>query len=503
LNPSRQIAFNAALTLLGRAIPFVVALVTVPVTIREFGLERFGVLALVWALLAQLSFFDFGVGKACTALVAQAVGRGEATKTGSVVWTAVHIQLAFGIAGAVTTVLAAPIGVQWLTMPPALSSEAVTIFQLTGVSLPFTIGAIGLRGGLEGLQRFDVVGAIEAASKSAVLIVPAFGAAIGWDLPAVGIALIVSQAAAFACYVYACGRFVPGFSGAWRFRREEAGALLRFGRWIAMTSVVGPLMMYLDRWVIGSMLGITAVAFYTTPFDLVFRLSVLSQSVIAALFPALSTLYAMRMGEAASHAAAVATRFVLIAVGLIGSVVILLARDLLAFWLGPEFARESSTVLQVLTVGLILNSIARIPYATVQAVGRPDVTAKFHVAELPFYVAILAGATRAWGLTGAAVAWTVRVAADGVLLFVAQRRLTAAFTPDVRVRLGRGGVLVGAAMIAAAVVASAAPSATLRLATAASLLMVGAAAGHQLVLDGHDRQLLRELVAKGFATVAR
>jgi O-antigen/teichoic acid export membrane protein len=154
-------------------------------------------------------------------------------------------------------------------------------------------------------------------------------------------------------------------------------------------------------------------------------------------------------------------------------------------------------------VGWVLNSIARIPYATVQALGRPDITAKFHMAELPPYVAVLAVAIRAMGLTGAAVAWTVRVAADGLLLFLAERSLAAEFTPGGRLRLARGGLLVGAAIVAAAVLASAAPSASLRIATAASLLAIGAAVGHRLVLDGHERQLLRDLVAKGFATVTR
>jgi O-antigen/teichoic acid export membrane protein len=262
-------------------------------------------------------------------------------------------------------------------------------------------------------------------------------------------------------------------------------------------------MIYFDRWVIASLLGVTAVTYYTTPFDMVFRLSVLSQSVIAALFPALSTLYAMKLEDSAVRAAGVAARFVLLVVGLVGIAVILLAEDVLALWLGAEFARESSTVLQVLTVGLVINSVARIPYATVQALGRPDVTAKLHMAELPVYVALLAVCTRAYGLVGAATAWTVRVAIDGILLFVAERRLTGETPSGVESsRIARGGLLIGASAAAAAT-ASAAQSPSLRVAAAASLVCIAATLGHRLVLDRQERQVLRDLLAKGLAAVAR
>jgi len=500
----RPIAFNAVLTLLSRLLPFLIALVTIPITIHGLGVERFGVLALVWALLAQLTFFDFGVAKACTVLVATAVGRGEAQRTGLLVWTAVQIQIAFGVIGAAALFWTAPALVSVLSIRRDLALDALAAFRITGASLPFLIAALALRGGLEGMQRFGAVSAIEAISKSALLVLPAVGAVVAWDLPTICLLLVIAQVVTFVVYLYAVRTAVPDFGSGGRVSRRDAESLMQFGKWIAVSSVVGPVMIYLDRWVIASFLGVTSVAYYTTPFDMVFRLSVLSQSVIAALFPALTTLYAMRLGDSAAHAAGVATKFVLLTVGLIGTAVILLSRDLMTWWLGADFARESSAVLQILTVGLVINSVARIPYATVQAVGRPDVTAKLHLLELPFYLVLLAVFIRTMGLAGAALAWTVRVGIDGVLLFVAARKLTGPERPESgSAGVFRGSLLVGAAAAAAAVAAASAQSSSLRLFVAVSLVAVAATLAHRLVLDGKEREVLRDLVSKGLATVAR
>jgi hypothetical protein len=61
--------------------------------------------------------------------------------------------------------------------------------------------------------------------------------------------------------------------------------------------------------------------------------------------------------------------------------------------------------------------LAAAPFAVVQGVGRPDLTAKLHLFELPLYLLALVSLTKFRGIEGAAIAWTGRVAIDAVLLF--------------------------------------------------------------------------------------
>lgn len=58
------------------------------------------------------------------------------------------------------------------------------------------------------------------------------------------------------------------------------------------------------------------------------------------------------------------------------------------------------------------------PFSLLQAVGRPDLTAKAHLSELPLQLIAVMLLVRSWGITGAAAAWTLRVTFDAVVLFV-------------------------------------------------------------------------------------
>lgn len=56
--------------------------------------------------------------------------------------------------------------------------------------------------------------------------------------------------------------------------------VIRFGGWVTVSKAVGPLMMYFDRFLIGSLLTMTAVAYYTVPYELVTKLWVLVDGLL-------------------------------------------------------------------------------------------------------------------------------------------------------------------------------------------------------------------------------
>jgi O-antigen/teichoic acid export membrane protein len=94
-----------------------------------------------------------------------------------------------------------------------------------------------------------------------------------------------------------------------------------------------------------------------------------------------------------------------------------LARSGLTLWLGADFAQHGYRVLQWLAVGVFINCLALIPFTLVQGVGRPDLTAKLHLIELPLYLSALWWLISAHGVEGAAIAWTARMGVDGAVLF--------------------------------------------------------------------------------------
>jgi len=98
------------------------------------------------------------------------------------------------------------------------------------------------------------------------------------------------------------------------------------------------------------------------------------------------------------------------------------AKEGMALWISGEFAGNSYVILQILAVGALINSIGYIPFAFLDGIGRPDITAKVQVIELPFYILLMWFSIKEGGIIGAAFACSFRTAVDSVILwFFAQK----------------------------------------------------------------------------------
>jgi O-antigen/teichoic acid export membrane protein len=189
--------------------------------------------------------------------------------------------------------------------------------------------------------------------------------------------------------------------------------LLKYGGNVTVTNVIGPLLVSLDQFVIAALLGARSVAHYIVPFNLAMKALILPAALSRALFPRLSNLH----GEEASALAEKASLTLAGMTALFCVPAILLSDVGLTLWLGPTFAAATRPVAQLLFVGTWINGIAVVPFALLQGQGRPDITAKFHVLELVPFVGTLWLLIHTFGLTGAAIAWCLRVAVDAVLMF--------------------------------------------------------------------------------------
>lgn len=417
----RLLARNVVWSLLASGAPVLVAVPVIPLLIRNLGTDRFGILTLAWALTGYASLLDLGLGRALTQLVAKKLGAGEAHEVPELFWTSFLLMVIFGLLGAVTLIGLSP----WLShhilkIPPALQTEAVRAFVLLGLSLPIVIASTGLRGFLEAHQRFDLVSALRVATGVFTFAGPLLVLPFTQRLePVVGI-LIAGRFVGCLANFWLCLRVAPELRQGVIWNRLSAGPLLRFGSWMTVTNIVGPLMVSLDRFVIGALLSVAAVTYYVTPYEVVMKLLLIPAAVVGVMFPAFSASYV----NDKSRAAMLYTRsvkYVFLALFPIVLLTVGFAANGLTIWLGTEFALHSTRVVQWLALGVLSNSLALVPFNLIQGVGRPDLTAKLHLLELPLYLIALFWLIRTNGIEGAAVAWSIRSTVDSVVLFVTAR----------------------------------------------------------------------------------
>jgi O-antigen/teichoic acid export membrane protein len=412
-----RLARNTVWNLLGTGAPLAVAVFSIPILIRELGKERFGVLALAWALIGYASVFDLGVGRALTQLVAKKLGAGERRDVPGLARTSLLLMLMLGLIGSVAVILISPWLVRHaLRVPGAMQMETLRSFYLLGLSIPLVITTAGLRGLLEAHQRFALTNALRIPMGVFTFLGPLLVLPFTRNLVPIVAVLLLGRLLGCVAHMWACLRAIPGLRVQCPLERSYISALLRFGSWMTVTNLVSPLMVTLDRFLIGALLSVAAVTYYVTPFEVVTKILLIPAALMGVVFPAFST----ASGQDRAHTALLfdrSIRCVSMALFPLILLVVLFAHDGLKLWLGIEFAQHSTRVLQWLGIGVFISSLASIPFAFLQGMGRPDLTAKVNLLELPLYLLTVWSLTKLRGVEGTAIAWTLRMAVDAAILF--------------------------------------------------------------------------------------
>jgi O-antigen/teichoic acid export membrane protein len=455
---SKLLARNAALNFAGLVAPLIAALVAIPWLIRGLGADRFGVLTLAWAAVGYFGFVDLGLGRALTHAVATRLGSEREHELSAVGWTALTLMFLLGVIGGVALATGTPWFVkEVLRVPPALGPETVRSFYLLAAVLPIVVTTAGLRGIIEAHQHFGLATALRVPLSISSYVGPLLVLPITRRLDAVVAALVLVRIIGFFAHVAVCVRRYGFLRHGISLRPAVVGPLVRIGGWMTVSNVVSPIMAYFDRFLIGALLPLAAVAYYVTPYEAVMKLTIFPTALMGVLFPA----FAQSFGRDGAGTAALfdrGVRAVVITIFPAVLVIVTLASEILHAWVGPEFARAGSVVLQWLAVGVLINAVGIVAFAVLQGVGRPDLTGKLNLAELPVYIVAIILLARTFGLPGVALAWTLRVLADTALLCVmARRELNAE-------RVGIRAQAVGWLAIASALVAGAlCPTTTVRI----------------------------------------
>src|SRR5882724_10827581 len=406
---------NTLINLAGATAPMLVSLMTVPLYLRLVGEARFGVLVLVWLFVGYFEFFDFGIGKATANQLAR-LRDAPISAREEAFWTGALINGILGLLGGLVLLAAGHYGANAYfghKLPGELDDEIRMALPWLALAVPVgTVSAIGVAA-LEARERFLALNTLQVLVTALIQLLPLLVA--WWRGPALDglvAAAVICRIGANLPVLLACRRYVP-LHGRPRLRKSLAAPLFRYGGWVTVTAVIGPILVSVDRLLIGSQIGLSAVAHYTVPYNLVTKLQVLPASLVRTLFPRFSLL---EWEECAPIARQAVSGLAAITLPLTVAAVIVM-KPFLSVWIDARFAEIAAPVGEILLIGIWINSLAWVPAVMLQGQGRPAIIAKLHAMELVPYVTIL-WIGMAWaGLQGADWAWVLRVAVDALLMF--------------------------------------------------------------------------------------
>ncbi|MGE3974291.1 MAG: flippase [Bdellovibrionales bacterium] len=415
----KRLTKNSLWNLTGQLAPMLVAFATLPFLIRQLGTERFGVLTLVWVVVGYFGLFDFGLGRAIVQILAKHRAHEQSQISPNIanqIFSSLWLLMGIGLAAALFNAFFAPVLVhKVLNIPASLVPEVLTSFLLMSIALPIVLATSGLVGILEGFHRFDLSNRIRIPISMCSYLFPTICSFFHQGLEWVVASVILARGLGFLFYVRQTYKIHPELFKGKLLPWQELKPVWSLGGWMTVSNIISPVMVNMDRFFIGSILTLTMVSYYTTPFEMVSKVLVIPGAIGGVLFAALSEAIHQDRQQAQKlffHGQKTIF-FIILPITLF---LMIFANLILKLWVGQEFADHSTQVFQVLAFCIFLNCLGQLPVAYLQGLGRPDQVAKLHALELPIYVLCLYFGVQYFGILGAAAAWFLRVFIDTTIL---------------------------------------------------------------------------------------
>ena len=314
-------------------------------------LNRYGVLAIAWLFLGYFGLFDMGLGRAITNQIAR-LNHSPPKERESAFWTAVFINVVFGLVGGV---------ILWATgfyffqdifkMPIEMRAETLSALPWLAAAVPLATITSVMVGALTGREQFALLNVVQVVNVLLFQLFPLsiaflYGPSLSMLIPAAVIARIVGGIPLFI----ACKLLIP-LRGDAGFDTQWIRPLVRFGGWVTISGIVSPILTSIDRFLIGSAIGARGVTVYTVPFNLSMKIMIIPWSLSSVIF----SRFSMQKKNAANLLAY--ESILSLSVVLTPTIIItfMLLRPFLAIWIGPDLAQQSAPIGGILLLGVWMN----------------------------------------------------------------------------------------------------------------------------------------------------
>lgn len=484
---------NSLWNLTGAALPALVALATVPWLISGLGLEGFGIVTVIGAIVGYAGIFDLSLSAGAIKYLAEHHARGDRRRFAETFWFGLAFYGVLGLAGGVLLFLfAAPLLARFFGVSALLQDDALLGLRLAAVGFALSQWQNYLLVVPQALQRYDRSAGSEALFGILANLASAAVAVHGGGIAGVVLARVALSGANLFWLAALMGRLGMPLAPALP-QRDTCIALARFSGHTWLSRLASLLHQHADKLLVGALAGPVALAFYTVPSQLAGRLLGLTYRLASVIYPRVSALAATGNERELRALCLDATRILgylnFAALGMIT----LTGDVFLRRWVGPEFVADGYPVLLLVTAALMADSLTTIPSLINDGLGHPKITGRFAIARGLLGVGLVWVGVAAGGIIGAAVAHLLASLLMTALFigYVHGRTVPVSVRETLRTCWWPGFATAAGALVLALPLKWWLPDSVgglLSLATAGALLLVG---GFAFIVRGDERSALR------------
>jgi O-antigen/teichoic acid export membrane protein len=376
------------------------------------GAETFTMLSFFWVYTSHLGFFDFGISRN---LGIELPKLSNAEKS-ILVNQSVRKGFVYSLIGVVA------VAVMLFTVPifnPKFSVVSqYSVFAILLVWVPLAVLQMIVRGVLEASERFISAAVFRAYNQSVLFLLPWVMACWGHhDIFQMVAVITVARALSLLPAMY---WLMTKYGLVFIKKMDDQEVVIqRNNQWITLSNLAGIVNGSLDRFVLLGLLGAHAIGAYVFAQDFGIRILVLSSSFALVLLP----YFSRNQSKWQNHIwVKRGSGLILLSHIALGLILYFGQTQLKYGFNNMSLAQDVVDFFWIFLVGITANGIGHILLSALHSHRELKRPALWHVISAVFYIPLLYGVVQGFGLTGAAVLWSMRSVIDTVVLYLLWRQ---------------------------------------------------------------------------------
>lgn len=331
------------------AISFAVAFFLSPFIVHHLGTTAYGVWALVVGITSYMGLLDFGLRGAVIRFVSRYQSTGNHDESNEAVSAALWLRQWICL-----TVIALSVVLSFLInrlfhIPADLQMSARWAVLFSGLSFGVTLYCGVFGGVLAALHRFDLISGVSVGQtlcrSGGVIWLLSHGHGILslaiWELSVVVVGNLIQTWMSFRIY--------PEMKISFQYPRKKVlSDFASYSVWVFLQHIFGEIIYYTDNLVVGAIVSVSAVTYYSIGGSLVEYLRTIVASLTVTFLPLASNFEASGEHEKLRALLRQGTRIAILVAWPIQIALMFRGETFIRLWMGEQFQHVSGRVLQIL-----------------------------------------------------------------------------------------------------------------------------------------------------------
>jgi O-antigen/teichoic acid export membrane protein len=345
-----------------------VGFVTMPIIINGIGTDHFGLYSIILMVGGFVALQDLGLGEATLKFVSNYYSKNDIKGINRVLGATLSIYLISGTVFCVSIIVFAPQITGIFKISNENYSEAVLSLRIASIGFLFVTVATSMQKISEAILRYDV------SSKIMIFLTITHGISIilvvklGFGLTGLVSVLAAKSILMLCLYSIFAKKLLPEINIFPNFNKEGIREVFSYGVFSFTNQVIGSLSSYIDKLILGILLGTKEVAYLSAPKDILDR----AASFVGAAGRALLVKFSMlEENEKESKKLYLDSNWILFSLTLsIFIPILIVLPEFISLWISEEFSKSSAFVAQLIGIGVILRGVTHSYFAYLRGSGK-------------------------------------------------------------------------------------------------------------------------------------